>query len=199
MGQGLSADQYINKVKDTVSLVYFIQNPSHWKFGTAFIVITFTSLSEWAWTAFFFLVSVQTILKVCIWIRICYNIASDYSFFYDFFFFWLWDLSGIKQGLNLYPLPWKVKSQPLDCQENPQTDSFYSCQTAVTLHGRVRFPALSESNSYPYKVLDGSSWPARVASLLHPLPLPSPHPLSFSHPGPGCYSDTSGSFLAASA
>ena len=87
MGQGLSADQYINKVKDTVSLVYFIQNPSHWKFGTAFIVITFTSLSEWAWTAFFFLVSVQTILKVCIWIRICYNIASDYSFFYDFFFF----------------------------------------------------------------------------------------------------------------
>ena len=61
------------------------------------------------------------------------------------------------------------------------------------------FPALSESNFYPYKVLEGSSWPAPMASLLHPLPLPSPHPLSFSHPGLGCCSNTPGSFLAASA
>ena len=33
------------------------------------------------------------------------------------------------------------------------------------------------------------------ASLLHPLPLPSPHPLSSSHPGPGCCASTPGSFL----
>ena len=85
--------------------------------------------------------------------------------FFMIFFFWLWDLSGIKQGLNLYPLPWKVKSQPLDCQENPQMDSFYSCQTAVTLHGRVRFPALSESLMPP----KGASCPCHCSRLGDPL------------------------------
>ena len=59
--------------------------------------------------------------------------------------------------------------------------------------------ALSESNSGSYKVLQGSSWPAPMASLPHPLPFPSPHTLSFSHPGLGCWAKTPGSFLAASA
>ena len=59
--------------------------------------------------------------------------------------------------------------------------------------------ALSESNLDSYKVLEGSSRPAPVASLPHPLPIPSLYPLSSSHPGPGCCSNTPVSFLAASA
>ena len=42
-------------------------------------------------------------------------------------------------------------------------------------------PALSESNSDSDKVLQGSSWPSPMASLLHPLPIPSP-PLTHSAP-----------------
>ena len=44
-----------------------------------------------------------------------------------FFFFWLWgmwDLTSFKQGWNLYPLQWKVKSQPLDNQGSPSIAFF---------------------------------------------------------------------------
>ena len=124
----------------------------------------------------------------------------------------LWSTQGTKQ---VHTAPW-LTGPPQQPAQGPRSLPLFPrghsplcslrvpVSTWVLSHGfhdqsLSDSPALSESNSDSYKVLQGSSWPAPVASLPHPVPLPSPHPLSSSHPGSGCCSNTPGSFLAASA
>ena len=78
-----------------------------------------------------------------------------------FFFFWLWDLSSLSRDWTCTPCPGRWSLNHWTARKIPQMDSFYSCQTAVTLHGRVCVPALSESLMPP----KGASCPRHCSKL----------------------------------
>ena len=150
-GQGLSADQYINKVKDTVPCVFHTESIplKVWDRFHCDHISKSLRMDVDSFLLFCFcpdhlksLYLNKNLLRYCFWL----------FFFFMIFLGGLRDLSSLSRDWTCTPCPGRWSLNHWTARKIPQMDSFDSCQTAVTLHGRVCVPAL-QSHWCPQKEL----------------------------------------------